>query len=258
MKDAVVVILNIDNKKYYVDVNNIEVKKNDNVLVEMNGLILFGTIVTDVMKVPKNLIDSKIIKIADKKEIEKNLSNEKLALEAKEKINKLINKYKLDMKLLDTYFTFDKDQLLIYFYAQDRVDFRKLAKDLAAIYKTRIELRQIGVRDKAQKIGGYGSCGQKLCCSRFIKNFDSVYISMAKNQNLSLNPTKINGICGRLLCCLKYENETYKEAKKNLPNVGKMINTKYGEGKVVEVDALNNKYKVEIPLTGIVEIDGTN
>jgi cell fate regulator YaaT (PSP1 superfamily) len=135
------------------------------------------------------------------------------------------------------------------------VDFRDLAKELAAVYKTRIELHQIGVRDKAKKISGIGPCGQKLCCSRFLNDFDSVSISMAKNQNLSLNPTKINGLCGRLLCCLKYENQCYTDCKKNLPKVGDMVETEIGNGKVISVDILRKKYKIDTSDKGIIEID---
>ena len=159
------------------------------------------------------------------------------------------------MMVLDASYTFDRNQLLFTFIADSRVDFRKLAKDLANIYKTRIELRQVGVRDKAKEIGGYGSCGRPLCCSKFLCDFDSVSINMAKNQNIALNPTKINGCCGRLLCCLKYEDECYKELNKNLPKVGKKVKTEKGEGKVISVDILKQKYRVSVPDNGIVEVD---
>ena len=139
--------------------------------------------------------------------------------------------------------------------ADDRVDFRQLAKDLGSIFKTRIELRQVGIRDKAKEIGGIGPCGRKLCCSNFLTEFDSVSINMAKNQNLSLNPSKINGVCGRLLCCLKYENDNYTEYKKNLPDLGNKIKTKEGEGKVVSVDVFKRKYRVLLNETNeIIEI----
>ena len=157
------------------------------------------------------------------------------------------------MKLQDAYYTHDRQQLIFKFTSENRVDFRDLAKDLASIYHTRIELRQIGVRDKAKKISGLGLCGQKLCCSRFLDDFSSVSIQMAKDQNIALNPTKINGLCGRLLCCLKYEEECYKECRKGLPNVGKTVTTSSGrEGKVVSVDVLKRKYRVETPF-GIEE-----
>ena len=158
------------------------------------------------------------------------------------------------MMILDANYTFNKGQLLFTFLADNRVDFRKLAKDLATKYKTRIELRQVGVRDKAKEIGGYGSCGQALCCSKFLTDFDSVSINMAKNQNIALNPTKINGVCGRLLCCLKYENECYKELNKTMPKINSKVKTEFGEGKVISIDPLNQSYRVEIKEHGIEEI----
>ena len=143
-----------------------------------------------------------------------------------EDCEKIKDELGLDMKILSASFTFDRKQLLFNFLADDRVDFRELAKRLASIYKTRIELRQIGVRDKAKEIGGYGQCGRKLCCHGFLDNLNGVSINMAKNQYLSLSPSKINGICGRLLCCLKYEDDTYTEMKKNFPPIGTKIKNK--------------------------------
>ena len=155
---------------------------------------------------------------------------------------------------MDASFTFDRSQLLFRFLSDNRVDFRKLARELANCYKTRIELRQVGVRDKAKEIGGCGLCGRQLCCSRFGAGSDSVSINMAKNQNLSLNPNKINGVCGRLLCCLRYENEMYKEYKKDLPKVGDFVETEQGKGKVESVDVIKQKYTVNIPNVGVVEV----
>ena len=149
------------------------------------------------------------------------------------------------MKILNASFTFDRNQLLFNFLADDRVDFRELAKKLASVYKTRIELRQIGVRDKAKEVGGIGQCGRTLCCYSFLKDMSSVSINMAKNQNLALNPTKINGACGRLMCCLAYENDFYKECRNGLPSVGDNINTS---------DILKRSYKVEKDNGTVVEI----
>ena len=160
------------------------------------------------------------------------------------KCNSLIEKYNLEMKIIDVSYTFDREQLIFRFVSDSRVDFRQLAKDLGSIFKTRIELRQVGIRDKAKEIGGFGPCGRKLCCNSFLTEFDSVSINMAKNQNLSLNPTKINGVCGRLLCCLKYENDNYTEYKKDLPDVGSRVKTENGEGKVISVDVFKRIYKV--------------
>ena len=149
------------------------------------------------------------------------------------------------MNILDASFTFDKKQLLFNFTADDRIDFRELAKRLAAIYKTRIELRQIGIRDKARSVGGLGPCGRFLCCNSFLSDLNSVTINMAKNQMLALNPTKINGVCGRLLCCLSYEDETYTSLKKDLPSVGDNYKYKEANYKVVEVDIFTRKIKIE-------------
>ena len=158
------------------------------------------------------------------------------------------------MKILNASFTFDRNQLLFNFLADDRVDFRELAKKLASVYKTRIELRQIGVRDKAKEVGGIGQCGRTLCCYSFLKDMSSVSINMAKNQNLALNPTKINGACGRLMCCLAYENDFYKECRTGLPSVGDNINTSDVTGKVTDVDILKRSYKVEKDNGTVVEI----
>lgn len=171
------------------------------------------------------------------------------------KCRELINKYDLPMKLINATYTFTRNQLLFKFVSDDRVDFRKLAKDLAKQYHTRIELRQVGVRDKAKEIGGCGQCGRELCCNVFLKEFNSVSINMAKNQNIALNPNKINGICGRLLCCLQYEDNCYKECRKKLPKVGKIIETVVGSGKVLSVDPLNMKYKMLNDNNEVVECE---
>ena len=160
------------------------------------------------------------------------------------KCRELISKYGLPMKLISSSYTYNRDMLLFKFYSDDRIDFRKLAKELAKLYRTRIELRQIGVRDKAKEIGGCGQCGRELCCKGFLSEFNSVSINMAKNQNIALNPNKINGICGRLLCCLQYEDDCYKECRKKLPKAGKMIDIEGKTGKVLSVDPLNMKYKI--------------
>ena len=158
------------------------------------------------------------------------------------------------MTILDATYTFDRSQLIFRFIADERIDFRQLAKELGATFKTRIELRQVGIRDKAKEVGGFGPCGRKMCCCSFLNEFDSVSINMAKNQNLALNPQKINGTCGRLLCCLKYEDENYTEYKKGLPELGKRIKTKDVEGRVVAVDIFEKSYKVLTDDNGIVEI----
>lgn len=198
-----------------------EIEKNlkigYNVIVETDRGQQFAKIATKIHPIDEKNLETQlgtVIKSATKNDYSTHVNNIKEAKEAYKKCQELIKKHDLDMNLLDVTYTFDRDQLIFRFYADKRIDFRNLAKDLASLYHTRIELRQIGVRDKAGEVGGLGVCGQKLCCSRFLHNFDSVSISMAKNQNLALSPNKINGICGRLLCCLKYEDEYYKECMK--------------------------------------------
>ena len=159
------------------------------------------------------------------------------------------------MNIIDAYYYFDNSQLVFSFLSENRVDFRELAKKLASKYKTRIELRQIGVRDKAKKVGGLGPCGLFLCCNTFLNDFSSVSINMAKNQMLALNPSKINGMCGRLLCCLGYENDTYTALKKDLPKIGLVTDTPLGMGKVVSVDVFKKKYSVDLKEKGIVTFE---
>ncbi len=253
---------NEDEQLTYYYVKDLELKKNVTVIVEDNDTLKFGKVVTPIHNIEEKKLTKElgnVVRIATKKDFNKHLNNLKQAEIALKKCKELVKKYKLEMNLIDATYTFNQDQLIFHFYADSRIDFRDLAKELATIYKTRIELRQIGVRDKAKKVCGIGVCGQKLCCSRFLNEFDSVSISMAKNQNLSLNPSKINGVCGRLLCCLKYEDECYKECKKNLPNVGATINTEKIKGKVISVDILGQKYVVSTEKGNIeVDINGSN
>ena len=162
---------------------------------------------------------------------------------------------KLNMQLIDATYTFDRNQLLFHFLADARVDFRELAKKLANSYRTRIELRQIGVRDKAKMVGGIGPCGRFLCCSTFLTDFNSVSINMAKNQMLALNPTKINGICGRLLCCLNYEDDVYTELKKDLPSIGQVYKKNDVEGKVISINILKKTVTIETKNKTVVEVN---
>ena len=238
-----------NSKTYFFNGNNFHLDIGDNVIVETEKGLQFGTVVSFVSEdsVFKKIDLKNVIRIASKSDIKKNISNLKDSESAILKCNELIEKYELDMRIIDAYYTFDRSQLVFRFLSDDRVDFRQLAKDLGSIFKTRIELRQVGIRDKAKEIGGFGPCGRKLCCSNFLTEFDSVSINMAKNQNLSLNPSKINGVCGRLLCCLTYENDNYAEYKKGLPEVGRKISTEDGEGKVLSVDVFGKSYKVIFP-----------
>ena len=208
--------LNDNGKTYFFNSNGFNLNDGDNVIVETEKGYQFGYVVDINVDVSKNnsLEYKNVIRIANKSDYKKNEKNINDALKAVIKCNELIERYELEMKIIDASYTFDREQLIFRFISDNRVDFRQLAKDLGSIFKTRIELRQVGIRDKAKEIGGFGPCGRKLCCNNFLTEFDSVSINMAKNQNLSLNPTKINGVCGRLLCCLKYENDNYTEYKK--------------------------------------------
>lgn len=251
---------NSDRIEYFYT-NSLNVKKNLTVIVETENGLKFGKIMTDIHPIDKQKLNkslNKIIRIASKQDYQTYQKNKKDAYQALKKCKSLAKEYDLDMNILEAFYTHDREQLIFKFTSDTRVDFRDLARDLASIYHTRIELRQIGVRDKAKQIGGIGPCGQKLCCARYLDEFDSVSIGMAKNQNLALNPTKINGLCGRLLCCLKYEDDTYKECRKNCPKLGDTVKTASGkEGQVVELDVLNGKYKVETKLGIEVEQVGS-
>lgn len=232
---------------YFFDPNNIDLKTNDSVIVETEKGLQYGKVVTPVVEKNKqslNLPIKKVLRIATEDDERKNILNVEESKRAFKECERLINKYNLNMKLIDSSFTFGREQLIFHFLSEVRVDFRDLAKDLAGLFKTRIELRQVGVRDKAKEIGGLGPCGRILCCTNYLLNFDSVSINMAKNQNLSLNPTKINGSCGRLLCCLNYENDVYEEYRKSLPEIGERIEYNGKEGRVVELDILNKKYVI--------------
>ena len=232
---------------YYFNPNNLELKINDKVIVETERGFQYGFVVTDIMEKPKESLGSSLKKVLRKgteQDEKQYLSNIEEAKTAFGECEKLIKKYNLNMKLMDASYTFEREQLMFHFLSDSRIDFRELAKSLASKFKTRIELRQIGVRDKAKEIGGLGPCGQVLCCKRFLDNFDSVSINMAKCQNLSLNPNKINGACGRLLCCLTYENDTYEELKKGLPSLGERVKVKDKEGRVVDLNILKKSYTV--------------
>lgn len=236
---------------------DLKLKNNLTVLVNSERGLLFGKVVNIIDDIHQfdgvDLYD--VVKITTKKDYYHYLENVKMEKEAVEKCKELVKRNNLCMTILDGSYNFDRTQLLFRFVADERVDFRQLAKDLGALFHTRIELRQIGIRDKAKEIGGIGPCGRLLCCSSFLKTFDSVTINMAKNQNVSLNPTKINGVCGRLLCCLKYENDVYTEIKRDMPKVGDKVSIPQGSGKVVSVNLLKHKYVVELEDKTKVEMD---
>lgn len=244
-------------KKYYFDSHSLKLKKNITVIVETERGLQFGTVVTDVIEMERDKVHyplKRVIRISTKKDYTDHLNNIKDEKKAFEKCNELIKKYNLDMRLIEVSYTFERTQLFFTFISSDRVDFRDLAKELAKLYKTRIELRQIGPRDKAKEIGGLGPCGRPLCCSSYLYTFDNITINMAKNQNIALNPTKINGACNRLLCCLSYEDEVYSELKKDLPQIGQIIKKDGKEGKIISVDVFKKSYKIETKDKEIIEI----
>lgn len=244
-------------KIYYFDPGDLSIQKDSYVIVETVRGVEYGKVVIGPKQVDEDdvvLPLKKVLRIADEKDRMIVEENRIAAKEAYEVCNEKVNTHQLDMKLVDVEYTFDRNKIIFYFTADGRVDFRELVKDLAAIFRTRIELRQIGVRDEAKMLGGIGPCGRMLCCSTFLGDFEPVSIKMAKDQNLSLNPTKISGLCGRLLCCLKYENDEYEEAKKQLPDLGQMIDTPLGNGKVVGLNILERVLQVNLPeLERVVE-----
>ena len=255
MLDVVVVSCGLTNNIYYLSPNSLELKKNDEVVFETDNGLLIGKVIKIYQEKSKNLSLplSNVLRLATKEDIKKNTKNQELSSKALNEAKKLAKELNLEMNFIDSYFSLDNSQLVLLFLSENRVDFRDIAKKLASKYKTRIELRQIGVRDKAKKIGGLGPCGLFLCCNSFLTDFNSVSINMAKNQMLALNPSKINGICGRLLCCLGYENDVYTEMKKDLPKIGLVADTSLGMGKVVSVDIFKKTYSVDIKDKGIFE-----
>ena len=236
-------------KIYYFDPDNLQVEKGTNVIVETARGMEFGTVITGIKEVKESEIVQplkKIVRIADESDINMHKENVRRKERALELCQEKIDKHKLVMKLIDVEYTFDNSKIIFYFTADGRVDFRELVKDLAGVFKMRIELRQIGVRDEAKMVGGIGTCGKGLCCHTWLPEFEPVSIKMAKVQNLSLNPTKISGTCGRLMCCLKFENEIYYELRKGMPEVGEKIKTDDGIGVVTDTNILENRIKVRL------------
>ena len=235
-------------KIYYFAPGDIELKKGDNVIVETARGIEFGTAVSDIMEIDEKKIVSPlktVIRMATAEDVKTEETNRTREREAFKICLEKIRKHELEMKLIDAEYTFDGNKLLFYFTADGRIDFRELVKDLASVFRTRIELRQIGVRDETKILGGYGICGRPLCCHTFLADFSPVSIKMAKEQNLSLNPTKISGVCGRLMCCLQNEEETYEYLNKRLPVVGDIVTDKDGvSGEVQSVNILRQLVKV--------------
>ena len=236
-------------KVYFFDPGNIHLHIKTKVIVETALGEELGEVVAKKKLLPNTEFSTplkKIIRIANYRDIKHYNDNKKKEEEAFKICEEKIKKLKLDMHLTDVEYSFDNSKLLFYFTADGRVDFRELVKELAAIFKTRIELRQIGVRDEVRRIGGNGVCGRELCCCSFLNNFEAVSIKMAKEQNMSLNPSKISGNCGRLMCCLKYEQEVYEDKLKHLPKIGAIVKTEDGEGVVDSIETLKEIVKVKL------------
>lgn len=245
-------------KIYYFSPKNLDIKAGDHVIVETARGVEYGSVVL----APRDVEDEKVvqplkevIRIANTQDDKKEETNRKKEKEAFRICLKKIREHSLNMKLIDVEYTFDNNKILFYFTADGRIDFRELVKDLAAVFRTRIELRQIGVRDETKIMGGYGICGRELCCHTFLSEFAPVSIKMAKEQNLSLNPTKISGVCGRLMCCLKNEEETYEYLNSRLPNVGDYVTTDDGlKGEVSSVNVLRQLVKVLVEVNDEKEL----
>ncbi len=245
-------------KVYFFDPGKLEIKQGDHVIVETARGIEYGTVIGAPREVEADKVIQPlkaVLRIANQKDDEQEASNRQKEKDAFKICLEKIRKHGLQMKLIDAEYTFDNNKVLFYFTADGRIDFRELVKDLASVFKTRIELRQIGVRDETKILGGIGICGRPLCCHTHLSEFAPVSIKMAKEQNLSLNPTKISGVCGRLMCCLKNEEETYEELNKKLPNVGDYVTTDDGlKGEVQSVNVLRQLVKVIVDVGDEKEI----
>lgn len=240
-------------KIYYFNPVDMNIQKDTYVVVETARGVEFGECVIGIKEISEEDIVAplkSVLRIATEEDINKHFNNKDKEKEAFEICLKKIQEHALTMKLIDVEYTFDNNKVIFYFTADGRVDFRELVKDLATIFKTRIELRQIGVRDEAKMLGGLGPCGRPMCCSTFLGDFASVSIKMAKEQNLSLNPTKISGICGRLMCCLNYEQSTYEDIRKRMPKVGSIVKTIEGTGEVFSNSTVKESVKVKLKKDG--------
>ena len=249
MKNIVGVKFRKPGKIHFCDPGYIKLEKNDEVIVDTENGQEYGIVVVSNRKIPNDKLTTslkKIVRLADEKDKKHYKENKKKEQEAFDLCNKKIKEYGLNMNLTEVEYKFDNSKILFFFTADGRVDFRELVKDLASIFKTRIELRQIGVRDEVKRIGGNGICGRELCCCSFLPNFETVSIKMAKEQNISLNPSKISGNCGRLMCCLKYEQEVYEEKLAKLPKTGAIVKVpEEGEGVVDSVEILKEQVRVK-------------
>ena len=258
MKTVVGVVFRPAGKVYYFDPGEMELDKLDYVIVETSRGVEYGMVVMPPSRVEEDEIVEPlkpVLREATLKDKEKYEENKRLEREAFAICLDKIEAHGLPMKLVDVEYTFDHNKIIFYFTADGRVDFRELVKDLARVFKTRIELRQIGVRDEAKMIGGLGPCGMPTCCTRFLREFKPISIKMAKKQELSLNPAKISGLCGRLMCCLRYEADCYKKMKKEMPDYGEEVELAIGSGEVVDRNLIKKTVKVSINEKETVEVD---
>ena len=248
MKKIVGVRFRKPGKVYFFDPDKLNIEKGQKVIVETSQGQEIGDVTTGVREIAESSLAAplkKVIRIATPKDIQIDEANREKEKEAFKIAQEKIKKYKLNMNLTEVEYKFDNSKIIFFFTADGRIDFRELVKDLAAVFRTRIELRQIGVRDEVRKIGGNGVCGRELCCCSFLDNFEAVSIKMAKEQNVSLNPSKISGNCGRLMCCLKYEQDVYEDKLKRLPKIGAIVKTEDGEGIVDSIQTLREIIRVK-------------
>lgn len=252
MKEVIGVRFRENGKIYFFDPHKFEIEVGQHVIVETARGVEYGKVVLGRREIDESKMSSAlkpIMRLANEEDAKRCIANKENSKKAFDICLEKIAKHKLDMKLIDAEYTFDNNKVLFYFTADGRIDFRELVKDLAAVFKTRIELRQIGVRDETKIVGGIGICGRELCCNKHLSEFVPVSIKMAKEQNLSLNPTKISGVCGRLMCCLKHEQDTYEYLNDRLPNEGDFVKTIDGKkGEVQSVNVLRQKVKVIVTL----------
>lgn len=257
MEGMIPVRLRDSEQVFLYNASGVECKDGDYVIVEHDRGLDYGQVTSEKDAVTDDRskeVPKRIVRLVDARDLRQIEENRIRAKEAFSSCLKKIEEHKLDMKLVRAEYSFDRTKIIFYFTADGRVDFRNLVKDLAKIFKARIELRQIGVRDEAKLFGGFGSCGRELCCAKFLKDFEPVTIKMAKEEGLPLNPPKISGLCGRLMCCLSFEYETYKVLSKGLPREGEHVHTSQGKGKVIGVNVFKRSVSVQLDDGGITEI----
>jgi cell fate regulator YaaT (PSP1 superfamily) len=263
MEQKILVRLRDSGSTFYYIISDPQIKEGDYVIVEHDRGLDYGQIIPPqgaigaISEVSTKEPIKKIVRLADDNDLKQIAENRLKAKEAFNTCLKKIEEHKLEMKLVEAEYSFDRSKIIFYFTASGRVDFRNLVKDLAKIFKARIELRQIGVRDEAKLFGGFGPCGRELCCAKFLTDFEPVTIKMAKEEGLPLNPPKISGLCGRLMCCLSFEYETYKILSKGLPREGEKVHTPQGKGKVISINVFKRTATIELEDGAQIEMNYT-